>query len=75
MRFDCTRMMLSCTGTKPKLGADTFGDLLGDHKFTSSKSNEPQSLSDMKRKELEEDMDPDKLRVTTGHVSLSLSLN
>ncbi|XP_033737547.1 cyclin-G-associated kinase-like [Pecten maximus] len=50
-------------GTKPKLGADTFGDLLGDHKFTSGKTDEPKSLAGMKRKELEEEMDPDKLRI------------
>lgn len=50
-------------GTKPKLGADTFGDLLGDHKFTSTKSDEPKSLADMKRKEIEEEMDPVKLKI------------
>ncbi|OWF38973.1 cyclin-G-associated kinase-like [Mizuhopecten yessoensis] len=50
-------------GTKPKLGADTFGDLLGGHQFTSAKAGEPQSLAEMKRKELEEEMDPDKLRI------------
>ncbi|XP_060080705.1 cyclin-G-associated kinase-like [Ylistrum balloti] len=50
-------------GTKPKLGADTFGDLLGDHQFTSTKTGEPKSLADMKRKDLEEEMDPDKLRI------------
>lgn len=46
------------------MSADTFNDLLGEQ-FASRKDNEPRTLGDMKKKQLAEEMDPDKLRVTT----------
>ncbi|RUS92097.1 hypothetical protein EGW08_000121 [Elysia chlorotica] len=46
---------------KPKVTADTFNDLLGDHKF--SKKEEPKTLGDMKKKQMVEETDPDKLKV------------
>ncbi|GFN87115.1 cyclin-g-associated kinase-like, partial [Plakobranchus ocellatus] len=46
---------------KPKVTADTFNDLLGDHKFT--KKEEPKTLKDMKKVQMAEEMDPDKLKV------------
>lgn len=46
---------------KPKVTADTFNDLLGDHKFT--KKEEPKTLGDMKKKQMAEEMDPNKLKV------------
>ncbi|GFR85921.1 cyclin-G-associated kinase-like, partial [Elysia marginata] len=46
---------------KPKVTADTFNDLLGDHKFT--KKEEPKTLGDMRKKQLAEEMDPNKLKV------------
>ncbi|XP_059173806.1 cyclin-G-associated kinase-like [Physella acuta] len=50
-------------GPKPKVSADTFNDLLGEHQFTSRKDNEPKTLGDMKRKQMVEEMDPDKLKI------------
>jgi cyclin G-associated kinase len=50
-------------GPKPKVTADTFNDLLGDHQFSSHKDNAPKTLGDMKKKQMVEEMDPEKLRV------------
>lgn len=49
-------------GPKPKVTADTFNDLLGEHQF-SSRKDEPKTLGDMKKKQMAEEMDPIKLKV------------
>ncbi|KAK7502233.1 hypothetical protein BaRGS_00006597 [Batillaria attramentaria] len=49
-------------GPVPKVSANEFEDLLGGATFTSTK-NEPKTIADMRRKQLEEDMDPDRLKV------------
>ena len=47
------------------MAANQFEDLLGDAKFTTStKKDEPKTIAAMRRKQLEEDMDPDKLKVS-----------
>ena len=52
------------SGARPKVPANQFEDLLGEANFTSStKKDEPKTIADMRRKQLEEDMDPDKLKV------------
>ncbi|XP_012944616.1 cyclin-G-associated kinase [Aplysia californica] len=56
-------------GPKPKLDSSTFDDLLEDHQFSSRKENEPKTMGDMKKKQMAEEMDPDKLKIlewTTG---------
>ena len=55
------------SGARPKVPANQFEDLLGEANFTSStKKDEPKTIADMRRKQLEEDMDPDKLKVGTS---------
>lgn len=48
---------------------DTLDELLKEHKF-SSKKDEPKTLGDMRKKQLEEEMDPDKLKVKSASGSL-----
>lgn len=50
-------------GPRPKVSENDFKDLLGQHSFTSKKDAEPKTIADMRRKQLEEDTDPDKLKV------------
>ncbi|KAL5021015.1 hypothetical protein ScPMuIL_000170 [Solemya velum] len=50
-------------GPKPKVAEATFDDLLGDHSFSSQKGNDPKTLSDMKKNQLAQEMDPDKLKI------------
>ncbi|XP_076440781.1 cyclin-G-associated kinase-like [Babylonia areolata] len=51
-------------GPRPKVSANEFEDLLGQHSFNAAfKKDEPKTIADMRRKQLEEDMDPDKLKV------------
>ena len=46
-----------------------FDDLLGGHEFSSSKKNEgPKTIGDMKKKQMAEVMDPDKLKVNDKNV-------
>ena len=42
--------------------ANAFEDLLGGHTFTKSDDG-PKSLSSMKKKQIQEEMDPDKIKV------------
>lgn len=43
---------------------NAFEDLLGNHQFTSSKANSsPKTIGDMKKKQMAEEMDPEKLKV------------
>lgn len=51
------------SGVAPKVGSNTFDDLLGGHQFTGSSSNEPKTMKAMKNEALAEEMDPDKLKV------------
>lgn len=51
-------------GPKPKVSANEFEDLLGQANFTSTKSErEPKTIANMRRKQLEEEIDPDRLKV------------
>ena len=51
------------SGPKPKVSENAFEDLLGNHKFTSSKKDEPRTIKDMRREIDAKDMDPDTLKV------------
>lgn len=43
---------------------NAFEDLLGNHQFTSSKQNNaPKTIGDMKKQQMAEEMDPEKLKV------------
>lgn len=43
---------------------NAFEDLLGNHQFTSSKQNNaPKTIGDMKKLQMAEEMDPEKLKV------------
>lgn len=43
---------------------NAFEDLLGNHQFTSSKQNNaPKTICDMKKLQMAEEMDPEKLKV------------
>ena len=48
---------------KPKLAANQFGDLLGG--FSAAKKEDgPKTIKDLRKDQLAEEMDPDKLKVT-----------
>ena len=51
------------TGVTPKVSEDAFEDLLGNHTFHSSKSNQPKTIKDMRREQEVLETDPDKLKV------------
>ncbi|XP_064605296.1 cyclin-G-associated kinase-like [Liolophura sinensis] len=51
-------------GPKPKVSEDAFEDLLGSTKFTGKKSNEPKTIGAMRKADICQDMDPDKLKVS-----------
>ena len=58
--------VFAVSGARPKVPPNEFEDLLGQANFTaSSKKEEHKTIADMRRKQLEEDMDPDKLKVRT----------
>lgn len=51
-------------GVKPQVNVNAFEDLLGNHQFTSSKQNNaPKTIGDMKKQQMAEEMDPEKLKV------------
>ena len=51
-------------GPKPTVSNNAFEDLLGSQGFSaSSKPDEPKTISSMRQKQLEEEMDPEKLKV------------
>lgn len=51
-------------GPPPKVSANQFEDLLGQANFSSAgRKDEPKTIADMRRKQLEEDTDPVKLKV------------
>lgn len=51
------------SGPKPKVSENAFEDLLGNHKFTSNKKDEPRTMKDMRREIDAKDMDPETLKV------------
>lgn len=48
----------------PKVSANAFEDLLGEHQFTSSSKNEPKTIKDMRKEQNLQEMDPEKARVS-----------
>ncbi|XP_064624452.1 cyclin-G-associated kinase-like isoform X2 [Lineus longissimus] len=50
-------------GPKPAVGNHAFEDLLGGHEFSSSKSNEPKSIKEMRKGTEYEETDPDKRKI------------
>ena len=57
-------MLPASAGISPRVEKNAFDDLLSGQGFQSSnKSNQPTSLKDMRNKELEQTMDPVKLKV------------
>ncbi|KAL8622464.1 hypothetical protein ACOMHN_034129 [Nucella lapillus] len=51
-------------GPPPKVSVNQFEDLLGQANFgAAGKRDEHKTIADMRRKQMEEDMDPDKLKV------------
>lgn len=49
---------------RPKVSGDMFGDLLGNHGFSSSKKDMgPKTINAMRKEEMAKDMDPDKMKV------------
>lgn len=50
-------------GVRPKAGEDDFADLLGSQGFTTATKNEPRTIKEMRRNELEKTLDPDDLKV------------
>lgn len=55
--------VLDFLGPKPKVSEDAFEDLLGSTKFTGKKSNEPKTIGAMRKADICQDMDPDKVKV------------
>lgn len=58
--------MIICpvSGPKPSVSNHAFEDLLGSQGFSSTaKANEQKTIASMRRQQLVEDMDPDKLKV------------
>lgn len=50
-------------GPKPPVSNNAFEDLLGQQGFSASSKNEPKTIGSMRKQQLAEDMDPNKLKI------------